>query len=118
MERDDEWDQEPNNVEQHDVLKELLGSHELEINDLSHSFQVVELKVLFVLHAENTCEMVVIELDFSVVVFLDESYLLANNNLGKVDVRVLNFNVSLLLLHFISQLYFFRFRDAIVVNER
>lgn len=79
------WHQEPKDVGQHHVLQEVLSSHKLEVNDLSDSLKVVEIHMFIIFNEENGGEMVVVELDMSVVELLDVSYLFSNDDLVKVD---------------------------------
>lgn len=91
----DEWQQEAHHVEEHDVLKELASSDELEVNNFSHGFEVVKIEILLVFDVEDAGEMVVIEVNLAVIVLLDISDLFTNDDFGEVDRTVLNFNVSL-----------------------
>jgi len=85
--------QESKEVGDHKVLEEVLGSDVLEVDDLSNGFKIVEIDVLFIFDPDDGSEMVIVELNLSVVVFLDVSDLLSYNDFCKVNHRVLNIDV-------------------------
>lgn len=101
--------QESYNVESHDKLNKLLGSLELEIDDLSDSFKVIEVQVIVVFDPENTSQVIVVEVYVSVVVFLDVPDLLSNDDFGEVDRRVFYLHVFLFFILFFFSLVLFKF---------
>ena len=100
--REGVWNQESDDVDSHGNHQELLGLDKLEVNDLSHSFTVVEFDLLFFIDHENVGKMVVVEVNMLVWLvtfnsFLDSSDLVSNNDFLEINTRVFDFDVLLVL---------------------